>query len=413
MELHLPENITFKFNKSRCDNLLSSMQSLLDYCYDRQWAGWDPFDGLNSRLFEVTPLQQSPFARLCLIQALKRCPINLRGLLGVPEIENSKALALFASAAVRLESSGAIDCELSGDLIIRLLNLRSTGQKHLCWGYPFDWQNRHFMLPRGFPNIVCTVFGGHAILDRYEVTGDGALLEHARSITHFIMYCLHRTSNDTGICFSYTPLDQGQVHNANLLGAAFLARVWKHTGEDELKQDALAAAQYTIDKQKVDGAWVYGESPKQQWIDSFHTGYNLMALKELHGIFGYSWLEKSMDIGYSYYREHFFLADGIVRYYSNQTYPIDIHGIAHAIITLLAFRDHDPTALKMAFSILDWTDSNMHSKNGYYYYQKFRYWTNRIPYMRWGLAWMFLSMAHMVQALAETKQDIFPRKSLL
>ena len=29
----------------------------------------------------------------------------------------------------------------------------------------------------------------------------------------------------------------------------------------------------------IDGAWFYGESPKYHWIDNFHTGYNLDALK--------------------------------------------------------------------------------------------------------------------------------------
>jgi hypothetical protein len=39
---------------------------------------------------------------------------------------------------------------------------------------------------------------------------------------------------------------------------------------------------------------------------------------------------------------------------------------------------------------------HMWDERGYFYYQKHRYWTNRIPYLRWGQAWMLLALATMM-----------------
>src|ERR687890_66567 len=66
----------------------------------RGYAGHDPFDALNSRLFRATPLKRSRLARLAWTQAFKRSPVNLRSLALVPAGRNSKGTALFALAGL-------------------------------------------------------------------------------------------------------------------------------------------------------------------------------------------------------------------------------------------------------------------------------------------------------------------------
>src|SRR5687768_10805966 len=73
---------------------------LFQWCRNRNFAGYDPFDALNSRLFQSTPLRHSRSARLIWTQLCKRSPLNLRSLAGVPPQTNSKGLALFALAAL-------------------------------------------------------------------------------------------------------------------------------------------------------------------------------------------------------------------------------------------------------------------------------------------------------------------------
>ena len=59
--------------------------SLKEYCEAENFKGWDPYDGLNSKIFQATPLKHWDVARLVWIQSFKRSPINFRKLLLVPK----------------------------------------------------------------------------------------------------------------------------------------------------------------------------------------------------------------------------------------------------------------------------------------------------------------------------------------
>ncbi|MFO7691661.1 MAG: hypothetical protein R6V57_01125, partial [Vicinamibacterales bacterium] len=111
------------------------------YCRERDWAGFDPYDALNSELFARTPLAKSRVARLALTQFLKRSPVNFRPLLRIGPHQNPKALALFLMSYVRLARAGdAAARAAAGQVAARLLELRSPETPHWCWGYSFPWQ---------------------------------------------------------------------------------------------------------------------------------------------------------------------------------------------------------------------------------------------------------------------------------
>jgi len=46
----------------------------------------------------------------------------------------------------------------------------------------------------------------------------------------------------------------------------------------------------------------------------------------------------------------------------------------------------------MAIKIAKWTIDNIQDEKGYFYYQRYRFFTNKIPYMRWSQAWMFYAI---------------------
>ena len=75
--------------------LLSAFARLRRYCEREGFRGWDPYDGLNSRLFQALPLlKRSALCRLVVIQGFKRCPMNLRRLALVPKEYNAKGIGL-------------------------------------------------------------------------------------------------------------------------------------------------------------------------------------------------------------------------------------------------------------------------------------------------------------------------------
>jgi hypothetical protein len=382
-------------------SLIVITQKLLDYCRTNNWAGYDPYDALNSPIFEFLPFLNRRIPRLVFTQLLKRCPVNIRPWLLIPKTHNPKALALFLMSLLKLSKLGHLDQE---DLIVKLIDKivahRSQDSSYWCWGYSFPWQTRTILVPRGAPNLVCTVFVANALLDAYEFNLDRRCLEMATSAAEYLLNDLYWTENDTIASFSYPlPSLRTPVHNANFLAAAFLCRIYKHTGESKFVNAALKAARYSVSKQHIDGSWEYGESPKQKWVDNFHTGYNLCALRTIcQHIEASSEFEPHIHRGFKFYREHFFREDGAPRYFHNQTHPIDIHSVAQSIITLLTFRDLDQcNAEKMANSIFYWSINHLWDEKGYFYYQELPFYKNKIPYMRWSEAWMLVALATLLE----------------
>jgi len=373
-----------------------ALDRLYRYCREHDWKGWDPYDGLNSRLFRALPFRKRRLFRLAWIQLFKRSPINLRPLAGVPKEENPKGLALFARGLLKLSQTGRWgDARKDADeLLGRLKDLRSPGHDRWCWGYNFDWQGRAFFVERLKPNAVATTFAAHAFLDRYEATGGSEDLSVARSAGDFLLHHLNRSvENDGAICFSYTPFDRSRVYNINFLIAALLARLATLTGDRALAETARRALDFVLERQAPDGSWAYGEAPFQQWVDHFHTCYNLLALDDCKRHLDDDSYHGAIERGLAFYLDHLFRADGLPRPDTRADYPIDIHAVALALVTLSRFAERRPECRGRLEKIVEWAAGEMQDRTGYFYYQKRAHGTVRIPYMRWAQAWMFYALS--------------------
>ena len=253
------------------------------------------------------------------------------------------------------------------------------------------------MVPRGAPNLVCTSFVANALLDAYERCLESRYLNMAVSAAEYILK-LYWAEGDTVASFSYPlPSLRTQVHNANLLAAAFLCRVHKHCGENKFFEPAMNAARFSASRQHEDGSWDYGEHPTQRWKDNFHTGYNLCALQSICRSAETSEFESHIRRGFEFYRKHFFREDGAPKYFHNHTYPIDIHSVAQSIITLLTFKDLDENNVSLGHAVFRWAMTHLWDERGYFYYRKLRCCTIKIPYMRWSQAWMFLALSTLLE----------------
>jgi len=208
----------------------------------------------------------------------------------------------------------------------------------------------------------------------------------AVSTKEFILGDLHRTARDTTFCFSYTPVDTETVHNANLLGASVLARLAPHCEDDRLVPAAAASLDYSMRHQRDDGSWFYADTRVQKWIDSFHTGFNLQAIRYMLEAGWASRYLQAYRRGVEYYATSFFLADGTPKYYHDKVYPIDIHAPTQAIGF---FSREGPKYQDLTDKVLDWMLRHMYGGNGCFHYRKGRFLTNRISYMRWSQAWAF------------------------
>ncbi len=378
--------------------LSDAMSQIFKWIEMEGFKGWDPYDALNSPLLHRLTFGSRRLGQLW-VQALKNSPVNFRPFLGISKGFNPKAIGLFMASYWRKYLLTRDDEYLKRVQFFTdwLQTNSSTGYHGNCWGYNFPWPNRGFFAPKNTPTIVNTaiisltfldLLNLPSSLDQRQSWGDMPL-RIARSACDFILQDLnHLSPTPDELCFSYTPLDQRYVHNANLLGAILLAETAAHTQETELVETALASVRYTARRQRPDGSWLYGEDRMDSWVDNFHTGFVLSAFKRIGMALGTEEFHAVSSRGYTFWKENFFRVDGAPKYYAGKTYPIDAHAVAQSILTFLSFADEDPNARDLAHRTAAWGIANLQSPEGYFYFRLYPFYTIKIPYMRWSQAWM-------------------------
>jgi hypothetical protein len=385
--------------------LHNSFEKLKSYCLKEGFKGYDPYDGLNSSLFNKIPfISSNRISKLIWIQFFKRFPFNLRPFVGIQKEYNPKALGLFLSSYCNLYKINPTseNINMINFFSAEIIKVKNTEWSGACWGYNFDWQARAFFQPKNTPTVVASTFIASALLDAYEILKQPELLEVASSTCDFILKDLNRTYDENGnFAFSYSPLDKSIVFNASLLGSRLLSRVYYYTKNPLLLSEAKKSVHFCCNYQKNDGAWSYGTYHFHQWIDNFHTGYNLECIKEYQDISGDNTYNSNIQKGLEYYIKNFFTSEGIPKYYNNSIYPIDIHTTAQLIVTAHKLKVFEANK-ELINKVLNWTINNMQSKKGYFYFQKKKGITSKIAYMRWAQAWMFYAFS--IYFIHEQKQ---------
>ncbi len=381
--------------------LYESIHRLSDWLERNDYSGYDTFDGLSARF--VRPLTfETSFLRTVLQQGVRRFPINLRPMLGVAKARSTKGMGFLARGFIRLHegTDERVWADKAEFALQWLLENRSPGYSGACWGNHFDYQSRSSYAPKNMPSVVWTSLIGHVFLDAYEHFHRESFLEVAASACEHIEHDLGAFSDGNTLCIHYFPISNHQVHNANTLGASFLARTYSHTRQESYRILAEKAMQYTAKYQRPDSSWYYGEADNLHWVDNFHTAYVLDSFKYYIESTGDSCFEKTMMRGYEYWKRSFFLPDGTPKYYSHKTLPIDIQCSSQAIDTLVFFSDRDPESLPLAVKVARWTIQNMQDRTGYFYYRRYSPWlVNKTPTLHWGQATMLCALAGLYKLL--------------
>ena len=150
---------------------------------------------------------------------------------------------------------------------------------------------------------------------------------------------------------------------------------------------------YSMAALNPDYSWPYGERHHHGFIDNFHTGFNLVALKNWIKNTGETGWERQLIGAYKYFLDTFWLENGCPKYYHDSLYPIDIHCSAQGIVTCLELSEYDDRSVDFAEKFAGWAIRNMMDPRGFFFYQRNRFYTNKIPYIRWSQAWMFYALS--------------------
>lgn len=377
-----------------------SLARVIQWVVDHDYKGYEPADGNSSVLFPLTGGRIPPMR--VLQQVVLRAPFNIRPLLGVRPHESAIGRGYMAWAYISIyrRTRSLVAREQARTCLSWLVAQRASRYDELCWGDPYEYATRSGRRPLGEPILIWTALIGLAFLDAFDAFGDRQHLRAAESIGRW-MLALPAERTDSGLCLSYVAFRQSSIHNANVMGAAFLARLAAKTGNRDAQAVAQSAMTYTCTRQERDGAWFYAEAPKYHWIDNFHTGYNLSALKIYRDASGDRSFDDALARGLQYFKAKFFEADGTPKYFHDRTQPIDIQCASQAIETLIALSDDDPDALALALKVAEWTIANLQAGDGHFCYRDLGWTKVRTPMLHWGQGTMAKALAMTLEKLAD------------
>lgn len=383
--------------------LKKSIMKLEKWLEDHEYKGYDPADGLTSYLRPLT--YGNLFLDRLLMQFVWRSPINVRPMLGVKPLDSCIGRGYVTSGYLTmLRITGNENYRDKATLCLEwLMNNRAPGYKHYSWGKMFDFASRAGRQGKFEPITVWTSLIGQTFLDAYEIMHDEKYLGVADSICRWILE-RPRNQTDSGFCINYTAFGKGDctIHNQNMLAAAMLARTAKFCGKDEYIQIAGEAIKYTCSRQLPDGSWYYGEDDKYRWIDNFHTGYNLDALKCYIESTNDRTYESHLCKAFTFFKTSFFEPSGRPKYYHNRLYPIDIQCASQAIETLTKFSDYDSSSLELATRVAKWTIDNMQDRTGYFYFMRYPYVILKVAMIHWGQATAYKALTDLLLKLNQT-----------
>ena len=114
--------------------LEDSFYQLKKYCESEAFKGWDPYDGLNSKIFKLLKMDKISFFRLAWIQFFKRSPINFREIMLVEKDYNPKGLGLFLTGYCNLYKVNPNEDYLEKIIFLadKLIELKSEGYSGAC-----------------------------------------------------------------------------------------------------------------------------------------------------------------------------------------------------------------------------------------------------------------------------------------
>lgn len=387
--------------------LLTVVNKLTDFAVQNDFAGYSKHDGLNSPVLHALSCNNK-WLRLIFIQAIMRFPVNLRPLFFTEKSRNPKGIALFAKGYLLLYQATKNERykTLAEALLDWLMENHSNKDQQFsgyCWGYNFIWQSPFFYAPKYFPNLTVSVFPGEAFLLGYRLLQHEKYLAYVTGVAEYVLNDLPvLQETPTEKCLGYVSADVSEmVININAIAAAFLAKLYGVTKHGSYQKNAIKLVNFVVNNAVENNRWTYTTDIEHSYVDNYHTGGIIDGILEtMENLNDWRWQPTLLD-AVQYYGQALFTKEGAPKNRDNREYPYDIHGAAQGIITFAKMSRMKPTYREFAEKIYDWTIEHLYSREGFFYYQKMRWYTKKFSLMRWCNSWMLYAMGELL--LAKTR----------
>lgn len=388
------------------------VQDLLDWFEEQGLSGWDPYDIQDSYLFRLIEAKLPRLPRKIIIRLLSEIayhfPYSSRRLLGVKEQVNNKSLGLLLISYAKLYRITKNNVYLfkAENIVETLLNGTSVGFEGKSWGYPFVWKSP-IELPINTPSTVVSSIVGAGFFALYEATGTDRYLSICSDICHFFEKSLNTTFRGShegkpAVCRSYTPLDDYQVHNANLFAAEFLIRIGSETECEEWVSLGKDMTRFAIMEQDEEGFipyWGRAQTDKYSGgrihLDHYHSGFEIRCLLSISAHTKNAQFEAATQRYITWYLKHMYNANGDMLYAPGKQFPINIHSCAEAVLVRLKLYDLG-LINEDAKPLIEFINKHMKITKGQYAHLvksvigiKMK---SPIALHRWGQAWMLLAL---------------------
>ncbi|MEM3504804.1 MAG: hypothetical protein QW532_01080 [Archaeoglobaceae archaeon] len=390
------------------EEVTNSFKKLEEYVSNENYCGWDPYDALYTKRIPKR-LLNNKFLGIVLIQLNKYSPINFRRILIIKKGRSNKALALF-SRAYYLASLTLENQNYYREKAFYLLRELIAKTDENCASHYFNYVSLNSSLNPSTTDIICLLESIKSLIIAYNFEKKIEFLEKANYRLEKIFNLLLITDKEIAYV-KYTPVERGKVvFNVSSLFLEALSEFGKFKKMPEYYIEiSEKIVRFLLKHQRDDGAWpysIYTEKGKYYWQIDFHQGF---IIDGLNSILPYldgkvrTETENALNKAIRFYMEKQFTKDGYSYYRYPFKYPIDIHNQAQGIITFskLYKTRGEEKYLDFAKKIALWTIKNMQSPEGYFYAHKWPFFVNKIPYMRWGQAWMMLALATLLEVLRE------------
>lgn len=378
------------------------IQTKLIEISDAQFRGFDPYDGCSSVL---KVFQLNKYTRLFSQYYNKFSPLNMRALFGIRKQVFPQVLAYYGLTVFIINSEETFKKELDEAVQILLKESLTDKYGYNCWnsiGFPLQMLNGYS--PVDLPDVVGGSLIGRFLIE-YAKRYPSEILDNA--ILSQYKFFLNNLFVDLGTegFIRYRP-NQNQnnaTYNASLLAAKYLMEVDNHYDTDNSKT-VKKCFDFVVNRQQKTGEWYYTidlNSGKEKKQVDFHQGFILDAILDYMEKYGFdqpyiSAYEKGLD----FYFKKQFLPSGQGLYRYPKKWPANIHNQSQGIITFSRASQFNTKFFDFANTIADWTLRNMKDKKtGNFYFLKYPFFSNKIPYLRWSESNMIFALASLLKQM--------------